>query len=213
MKAHSTDQLIAQLTADAQPVARLRAPSVRALGWFGLALPHLFILVLAFSPRSDLAAVAGAPEFAANIGVALLAALLAAAAAFATTVPGYSRARVGALALAPIVWVASVTIGGATAGVVAPETIEGWECLPAVLAFGGLPVVIIGLMLRRGAPLRPVETAALGAIAAAALADVGTRLCHGSDTAGHLIWHMLGAAALILLAGAAGPRVFRWHRK
>src|SRR5438034_1112309 len=83
-----------------------------------------------------------------------------------------------------------------------------WASLPPAILIGIVPSIAIVIMLRRGAPLLPRISIALGALAVAALANLGLRLFHVGDASVMvLFWHLGGAAMLAGLAALAGRRV------
>jgi len=87
----------------------------------------------------------------------------------------------------------------------------GWDCVPESVLLALAPAIAIALMLRRGAPLFPHSTLALGALAAAALGNLGLRLFNIDDiSAMTLVWHLGASAVLFGLAWWAGPRVLSW---
>jgi hypothetical protein len=66
-------------------------------------------------------------------------------------------------------------------------------------------------MLRRGVPLSPRLTAALGGLAAAGLGNLGVCLFHShSSNLIVLVWHCGTILAVAALAGMAGGRLLRW---
>ena len=68
------------------------------------------------------------------------------------------------------------------------------------------------VMPRRGAPLFPRVTLALGALASAALVNLGLQLFHASDLAVMvLVWHFGGVAVITALAGPFGGNVLNWN--
>jgi hypothetical protein len=131
-------------------------------------------------------------------------------------VPGFHR-RVLLLPLAPLaLWLASVGHGcvedwlrqGSDGLTVRPD----WDCLPAALIIGAVPAVIMVGMLRRGAPLYPRATLALGALGVAAVSNLGMQVFHFRDVSVMLLaWHLGGMAAISLLAGALGGHLLRWR--
>src|SRR3546814_18751817 len=65
--------------------------------------------------------------------------------------------------------------------------------------------------LRRGAPMAPRMTVALGALAAAAVGNFGLRLFHYQDAGLMvLIWQFGSVALLSALAGWSGGAVLHW---
>jgi hypothetical protein len=146
----------------------------------------------------------------------LVTALTASLAAFASIVPGYDR-RILLIPLLPLaVWLASLGEGcwrnwvalGANGLTLRPD----WDCLPPAILIGLVPSIAMVVMLRRGAPLVPRVSIALGALAVAALANLGLRLFHVGDASVMvLFWHLGGAAVLAGLAALAGRRVLYWR--
>jgi hypothetical protein len=67
------------------------------------------------------------------------------------------------------------------------------------------------LMLRRGAPLVPHVSLALGAIAVGAVTNFALRLFHyGDATIMVLVWHVGVAAVFALAASLLGGQILKW---
>lgn len=173
----------------------------------------MFVLVM--SPRKDLAAVLGHPSFIIEQLAALATGVTAGFAAFASVVPGYNR-RVLLWPLVPVaIWLASVGGGCAAAwiqrGAAGLTLRPDWACLPAIAVIGAVPAIIIALMLRRGAPLSPHLTAALGGLAAAGLGNFGLRFCHAEDASLMvLVWQIGSVLLLTAAATIVGRRILGW---
>jgi hypothetical protein len=87
-----------------------------------------------------------------------------------------------------------------------------WLCIPALALFGVVPAIAMAVMLRRGAPLTPHLTAALGGLAAAGLGSFGLRLTHPQDASVMvLVWQVGSVFALSALAGTAGRHLLNWR--
>jgi len=142
--------------------------------------------------------------------------LTAALAAFASVVPGYDR-RILLIPLLPLAaWLASLGEGCwrnfVALGADSLTLRADWDCLPPAILIGIVPSIAMVMMLRRGAPLLPRIGIALGALAVAALANLGLRLFHVGDASVMvLFWHLGGAAVLTGLAAFAGRRVLYWR--
>lgn len=208
--------LMDDLAGGLDPVRRLAAPSLRALGWFAAAAGLGLVLL----PLADLDALrlrmAASDLRLAALG-AVLTALTAAIAAFQTSVPG----RGPAWALLPV-GPATLWIGASGAGCLRDWGVPGAEasdaqavggCLLFLAAFS-LPLSLgLILMLRRACPLRPNLTASLGGLAAAAAAAALLVPFHphdatATDLLGHLVVVGLVVGANILAGGrllSAGP--------
>jgi hypothetical protein len=211
-----TDDLIRQLAAEIAPVRPLPSPWVQATQWFAIAVASVAVVVLLVSPREDLATKLTETGFLLEQGAALATAITAAVAAFCMVMPGHSR-RLALLPLFPLtVWLGSLGLGCLRAwlefGADALQLDPDWICLPAIALVGAVPALTMVIMLRRGAPLAPRITVALGALAAAALGNFGLRLFHPQDASLMvLVWQFGTVALLSALAGWSGASFLRWR--
>ncbi len=210
-----TKQLIRELTEKVIPVRRPPGPGLRALIWLGVSLLYIGAFLLIMPARHDVTLNPNDRLFLIEQTAAFATGLTAAIAAFASVVPGYSR-KWAALPLVPFaIWLASLGPGCAQElnrfGIEHLPLIHNPWCVPFIVLFGALPVVLITAMLRTGAPLTPHLTAALGGLAAAGLANVGVRIVHPEDVSIMLlVWHVGSVMALSALAGASGRYFFNW---
>lgn len=212
-----TEDLIRSLAADTKPVRPLRPPWVRVGVWLALAAPYVIAVVFMMSLRRDLPDKLSDMRFVLEQTAALATALAAALAAFELTIPGRSP-RIALLPLAPFaVWLGTLGQGCLNAWFrFGPEGLSlrpDWACLPGIVLVGAIPGVVMVAMLRHGAPLHPHLATALGALAAAALANFGLRLFHYQDASMMvLVWQLGTVAVLSALAGLVGNRVLDWRR-
>ena len=210
-----TDKLIACLTEDADPVRRLPSPWVRTASWFAIAIPYVAVIVMMMAPRDDLALKFSDFRFLLEQVAALCTAIGAAVAAFQSIVPGYNR-RFLLLPLVPLsVWLASLGQGCVETwlrGSALLSFTSDFLCIPAIALVGTLPAVAMALMLRKGAPLWPHTSAALGGLAAAGLGNFGLRLFHNQDASLMvLVWQMGTVIMLTILCGWAGRLFLDWR--
>jgi hypothetical protein len=211
-----TDEFIKRLAADLQPVRPLRPPWARAVLWLGIALPYVAAVVWGKLMMIDAAQIGADARFMVEQAATLATALTAAIAAFCSVVPGFDR-RVLLVPLAPLgLWLASVGQGcvqdwlrlGADGLTIRPD----WDCLPPATVIGIVPAIVLVIMLRRGAPLRPRVTLALAALAVASVANFGLQFAHARDVSIMvLVWHLGAAAALSALGGSLGELVLGWR--
>lgn len=204
-----TDALIDRLAQEAGPVTPLPPPWRRTAAWLAIAVGFVIAMVLLMAPRPDLAERLGDARFLVEQGAAAATGLLAAHAALALSIPGTSR-RVALAPLAPAaIWLGAQGIGclailsGRAEATFAAEP----QCLPLIALTGSLPAVALVLMLRRGFPVRPRLTLALGALAAAAIGNVGLRFFHMQDAALMVLVWQTGSVALLAVAGWLAGRV------
>jgi hypothetical protein len=208
-----TEELIARLAADAQPVRRLRPPWLRALAWLAIALPYVAAVAYAKLRMADTIGPFDDLRFIVEQSATLATAATAAIAALASIIPGFDR-RVLLLPLPSFaIWLASVGYGclqdwlrlGPDGLVIVPD----WECLPSAAFIGILPALAMIIMLGRGAPMAPRLTLALAGLAVAAIANFGLQFFHFRDASIMvLVWHLGSVAVLSALAGAAGRLIF-----
>jgi len=212
----NTQQLIRELTEKSGPVRRLRSPFIRALLWLIPSFVYVGLFVLIMPVRHNSSATFHDQFFVIELAAAFSTGLTAAVAAFASIVPGYSRSWV-ALPVGPLViWLASLGPGCVQQlnefGIQGLPLRHNPWCVPFIILFGALPAVLATIMLRRGAPLTPRLTAALGGLAAAGLANFGVRIVHPEDVSVMLLfWHVGSAIVLSTVAGAAGHYLFNWR--
>jgi len=210
-----TDRLIASLTENPDPVQRLPPPWIRAASWFAMAVPYVAVIVMMMALRDDLTVKLTDFRYLVEQIAALCTAIGAAIAAFQSVVPGYNR-RFLLLPLAPLsVWLASVGEGCVEAwlrGGALQNFSSDFLCIPAIALVGTLPAVAMGLMLRKGAPLWPHTSTALGGLAAAGLGNFGLRLFHGQDASLMvLVWQIGTVFMLPVLCGWAGRLLLDWR--
>ncbi|HTR16963.1 MAG TPA: NrsF family protein [Acetobacteraceae bacterium] len=206
------EAMIGTLAGRLKPVRRLPPPTLRALAWCGAVLA----LGLALLPFADLPGLArrlaGAPDMALALAGAGATTLLAAIAAFQTSVPG--RARAWALLPLPglLLWLGASGLGCLRLAVVPGTHVavmgETRDCLVFILGVS-LPLSLVLLvMLRRACPLRPGLTAGLGGLAAAAAAATLLTLFHPYDAAAtDLAVHAVAVLLVVLLGRTLGGRL------
>ena len=205
-----TDDLIAQLAAQAAPVPPLPSPAARAARWLLLALACGVAGALLFGARADLGQVIGEARFIWWVAGALGTLALAGSAALVLAIPGSERtpwlrgAAVGVACVWPAAMMIATLIGGqGFAGA------SDWPvCFARVVAIGLVPAAALFAMLRRSAPLRTRWTGALagsGAMAAGALAIAF--ICPVDDSAHVLLGHFGPVVALAIVAAVSAPRL------
>lgn len=211
-----TRTTIQRLANDLRPVRRLHTPDVRTLAWFAISLPYVAGIVAFFGFRADLGLKVLETRYVVEQGAALATAFLAAWAAFSMTVPGGSP-RLKWLPFLPLaIWIGIVVEGCVEdvlrLGWAGMPFQSDWICLPMIAIVGAWPAIVMVIMLRRGAPLAPHRTIAMGALASAGLGNVALRLFHAQDVSlTVLVWHLGSALSLAWLAGSAGPKILKWR--
>jgi hypothetical protein len=211
----TTDEIIRQRAARATPVQPLPAPWRRAAAWVGASLAYVAgVCLLLWIWRDSLTPITDG-RFVIEQVAALLTGITAAVAAFATTVPGYSRKVVWLPVLPLAVWMATIGQTCVHDWSFSPHgwaIAAHWGCLVVTFVEGAVPALTIAWMLRRGAPLTPGETMVLGGLAAGGLAHVGARFVHPFDTGiVILVWHVGAVVAFCLLAQRISRRLLTWR--
>ncbi len=210
-----TDDLILQIARDSTPVRPLASPAVRTSLWFAVGLPYVVLIILIMTPRPDLADRLTEARFLIEVTMAFATSVTAAFAAFSAVIPGRPR-WLQLLPVLPLtVWLGSLGQGCLAIWLSAGALTISWDwvCIPVITMVGAVPAIAMFLMLRRGAPLFPCMTVALGALAATALGGFGLRFFHPQDASIMiLVWQFGTVAMLTALAGCNGRRILVWPR-
>jgi hypothetical protein len=211
-----TEKLIERLAEAAEPVRPLSHPWMRTAAWLLVAIPYVALVVLVVSPRADLLTKALEWRYLVEQLAALATGITAAIAAFATVIPGYDRKFLFLPALPLAIWLGSLGEGCVQDWIrFGPDGLSlqpDWFCFPAIVLVGAVPAIAIAVMLRRGAPLTPHVTAALGGLAAAGLGNFGLRLFHSQDASLMvLVWQVGTVFILTAMAAWAGRYLLNWR--
>ncbi len=203
------DGLIVELSADLQPVRRLRPPVWRAAAWLGL----LVLTGVVLATFADVPGIAhrlmAAPDMWLAVLGSSMTAILGAVAVFQLCVPG----REASWALLPIpgliLWVAASGVGCLRTWII-PQTHdasldEAKVCLMFIVGVSIPLSAVMTLMIRRACPLRPSLTAAVGGLAIAAGAATLLNFFHPYDaTATDLTVHLVAVAIVVMVNEALG---------
>jgi hypothetical protein len=211
-----TEKLIERLAEAAEPVRPLSHPWMRTAAWLLVAIPYVALVVLVVSPRADLLTKALEWRYLVEQLAALATGITAAIVAFATVIPGYDRKFLFLPALPLAIWLGSLGEGCVQDWIrFGPDGLSlqpDWFCFPAIVLVGAVPAIAIAVMLRRGAPLTPHVTAALGGLAAAGLGNFGLRLFHSQDASLMvLVWQVGTVFILTAMAAWVGRYLLNWR--
>ena len=206
-----TEKLIERMAAMVEPVRPLARPWIRTADWLLVAIPYV-----ALSPRADLISKASEWRYVIEQLAALATGITAATVAFATVIPGYDRKFLFFPALPLAVWLGSLGEGCVEDWIhFGPDGLSllpDWFCFPAIVLVGAVPAIAMAVMLRRGAPLSPHTTTALGGLAAAGLGNFGLRLFHSQDASLMvLVWQVGTVFILTAMAAWAGHYLLNWR--
>ena len=196
-----TDDLIADLAGRAAVVRPLPPPLFRAIGWLVLAGACAAAAVTVFGARADVMVRLQQPDYLSIAVLALSTSVFAAVISFVLAIPGAERTpllRVTALAIFGL-WVGTSVWRVLAAGRGLPiATDPHWPvCFGRVVLVSLLPAVALFVMLRRGTPLQPGWTAAMGAAAAASAGALAVILACPLDDSGHaFLGHLMPVMAI-----------------
>jgi hypothetical protein len=207
MTARGTEELIADLTADAKPVKPLASPMTRAIATLaGLMLVGV-VALLWRSTTNPLAMRGAGAEWQAGIelATALLTGVLATVAAFHLAVPGRSRGWAFAALPAGALWLGVSGLGCwrdlVRNGLVGWEAGHSMDCLGFIMLAslaGGVP---LAWRLSRAAPVDPVPVAALGGLGIAALSAFLLQFFHPfAVTFLDLAFHLVAISLVMIVA-------------
>jgi hypothetical protein len=211
----NTDRLIESLARDVQPVSRLNPVWQRATLWLLAASFYASVLALLLTSRGDFAFNTASRGFVAQQAAALAMALCAVVAACASVVPGYPRWILTLPAVGASTWLATLmsAVPREWHAVRLAGLADTHEllCVPTIAIAAVPPAIALMLMLRRGAPLSPGISTALGVLAATGLANVVTCLASPHQSAiAVLAWHGTTLLVVCLFAAAIGRSVLSW---
>jgi hypothetical protein len=212
-----TDQaedLIAELAADLKPVHRLAAPFWRASIWIGIALlVNAGAVLLHGGVRPDLMPLLMTPSYCLLLAATVLTGILAALAVFLISIPGRSRYWAALPVPGVVFWFSAAGYGCISDWLrLGPQGLKlghSVDCFTWIIAIS-LPLsLVLYMMVRHAAWIRPGPTLVLGMLSTAAFAATGLSLLHDLDTSLMImIWH--GGAILVLLGlSAIGVPLFR----
>jgi hypothetical protein len=211
-----TEKLIERIAAMVEPVRPLARPWIRTAAWLLVVIPYVALVVFVVSPRADLISKASEWRYVIEQLAALATGMTAATAAFASVVPGYDRKFLFLPVLPLAVWLGSLGEGCVEDWMhFGPDGLwlrPDWFCFPAIVLVGAMPAIAMAVMLRRGAPLSPHTTTALGGLAAAGLGNFGLRLFHSQDASLMvLVWQVGTVFVLTAMAAWAGQYLLNWR--
>jgi hypothetical protein len=211
-----TEQLIQHLAESVTPTRPLARPSIRTGAWLAISIPYLAVVLIVMVLRHGLPSVTLDTRFIVEVVSGLGAGIAAAMCAFGSVIPGFNRRFLFWLALPLAVWLGSVSLGciqeWVRQGTRSLSLVHDPSCFPFIVFLSSFPAVVLALMLRRGAPLTPHLTAALGGLAAAGLGNLGLRLVFPEDAnVGLLVWHIGGVFVLAALAAGVGNYLLNWR--
>ncbi len=211
-----THHLIAQLSARAMPVKRIGSPLRRTALWALLAAVIVACVVLVHGARPDWMQALRVPHAALEWCASVITGLLAAYAVFQISVPGRSPSWAWLPLPAAALWLSGIGLGclrdfariGSAAFVFEASS---RECAWAI-ALTSLPLMMMLIvMVRHAGVVRPVPTAVLAALSAAALSAAGVSLIHpGENSLMVLLWHVGAVIALSAMSWLLGRQMFAW---
>jgi hypothetical protein len=211
-----TEQLIRGLAGDIRPVRPLYHPWVRTGVWLAVSLPYTAAVLAVMVLRRGAPVLPADTRFLIEAASAFAVGVIAAASAFALTIPGYGRKLLFVLVVPLGLWLGSLSAGCVQdwmrRGTESLSLRHDMSCLPFIAFMGLVPAMVMAAMLRRGAPLNPHPTVALGALAAAGMGNLGLRLIYPEvANLGLVAWHIGGIFALSALAALAGRAILNWQ--
>lgn len=198
----ATEQVIERLVADAQPVRRLRPPTLRAALWLIAVAAIAAGAIVLFSDLAMMAERLRDPKLQVEMVATLLTGIAAVVASFQLSLPDRSPAW----ALLPLpflaVWIASSGYScwrhWISFGPGGFELGESAHCLRFMLAISIPLGVSLLLLLRRAAPLTPVRVAAMGGLGIGAIAAFVLQFFHPFDVTFMDLTVHLGSVAIIV---------------
>lgn len=191
-----TDDVIAKLSAQVEPVRRLDPPWRRWLVWVAVSVAGSGAYLTIVGRRMDLAAVFERPVFVAELAILLAMTLAAGLAVLSLSVPG-NETRRGTRWIARGAAIGWVLLLGARCLEEGFHFDHGMACASAVSVGSIWPILVLFWMARRAAPLYPLTIGALAGLAGAGWGALVLLVhCPNSDPMHTLLWHALPVAVL-----------------
>ncbi len=203
-----TSQLIEKLVAEAQPVRRLRPPTLRAALWLAAVGALIALAIWRFSDLQLFMHRAQSARLDWEMAGMLLTGILAVVAAFHLSLPD----RAPAWALLPLppfaLWLASMgyncyrhwfTDGWAPG--------SSWECLKFIVGVSVPLGAALLFLLHRAAPLAPVRVAAVGGLGVASIAAFALQFFHPFDVTFMDLATQVVAVGLVILTASGYERL------
>ena len=206
-----TEDLISSLSEKNTPAPEIRPPFARFVLWLLAALFSVGAGIAVFGLRHDHGDLLSDPVHIAQSIFSMLLAASSALSAFFLSVPDRSRR-----------WTTVVPAGGAFLWLIAivvslygTEHADGglgFSCVRDILVLAAPPGLVLFIMLRRAAPLRPGKVSLFAALAVAALGALGTQfICTNDDPLHILIWHYVPVFVVGWFGVALGHKILKWR--
>lgn len=202
MSERSQELLIDRLAADLKPVRRLPSASLMAGFWLAAVVAIALFLALISDVGAMLHRLMVVPDMWLAVVGSSLTTILAAVAAFQTSIPGRNPYW-GLVPLPALAFWIGVSGLGCLRSLVEPDgdaatMRQSMDCLIFILGLSIPLSLLLIVLLRRTFPLRPNLTAMLGGMAAAAAAATLLNFFHPFDaTASDLLVHTIAVGLVV----------------
>jgi len=207
----TTESLIAELTMQARPVARIAHARVCA-EWCAVVLLCLIGGCVVSGVAEELYIRLNDPLFIGELALNVMLIVIAGCAATAFAYPDRAQAPL----LKPALIACFAGYSGLVASTImsAPaleSSAHGLECFTCILSFAALPAIWMFWRLRSLASTRPMHAGAAAAMMAVATGCLGVRLVeHETAAAGLLLWHYIPLLVISAVGLLLGKKIFRW---
>lgn len=209
----TTPDLIEDLARNLLPVRPLRKPLVRTFLWLALSLIVLGLLAVRQGVRPDLTQKLQKADFLLPLAGMAITGILAAISAFIVSLPDRSRLWLALPIPSFLLWIGNIGYQCTTNwvkmdanGISSGETLR---CF-ATLVLSSLPLsLMLLLMLRHAALLRPLQVALMGSLAVSALTAAALTTFHVLDASAMiLIWNFGTTIAFVGAGWLSNRRIF-----
>jgi hypothetical protein len=211
-----TDDLITLMSASSRPVDTGWLRRATWLSAFAALAATAGLVLLTLGTRPDLAGAWMTPPVIAKVLFGASIAAIALTLFQSSLRPGLKPAQ-----WLPVIVVPLLIVAGWALATLAQTPAEQWNalifgrnwqaCLIAVPLYALLPLVVLLLLARRGAPVDGALTGACAGLASAGLATVAYSLHCPDDTAPFLAtWYTFATAIVAALGALILPRFLRW---
>lgn len=213
----NTDELVALLAKNTQPVGQRSITRQFAAPLAGGALATALLMVVTLGVRADIGVAALLPMFWVKLGFPLAVALAAYIAVIRLARPGQAVGRAPAIALVvalSVLWLLALAALSSAAPAERRELVFGdtWLFCMIGIPLLSIPVFIAALWgLKALAPTRPAWAGATAGLLAGAVSAMVYALHCPELTAPFIaIWYVLGMLVPAMMGALIGPRLLRW---
>lgn len=207
------EQLVNQLSSEAEPIRPAPSPWMLSLKWSGFALAYLLVALAASGLRPDLAQAMQHPLYAAELLLLLTILLSTTLGSALLAFPDLHQKRT--LAYTPLVlfalFILLLLVAWRADTPPAPFPVHSFECTLDITLISLIPAALAFFILSGYASTHPNWAGSFALLAAFSVGALWLRLYEVNDSILHVVqWHYLPMTVVGLLGWFAGKKLLNW---